>query len=409
MIPLILAALIGCQGDTLGPKGPGSVEVAGPFDADALKHLGLKVYWTFPLTLDPGERVETLYRLDEKLYCLTNDNTLIAVDAMRGVPTWRHNVADPGKKVYPPTHADGVSLTDRLVGIEGIIDPNSIEATKPFDAVMLNTLTSVIVLDRTTGRMVRAPKQIPFKSAANTAGATDGQSFFFGDATGRIVDIRLASGVAAWEIATDTILTAPPVYYANHVFFAGEDARFIAVQLGGAAKVSWTQTATGPITAAFYAGKKGCYVASEDMKIYAYDPFAGHELWDQPFHTAGPCRQPIQVAEESLFQYADDDRLYAVNLFTGEKRWDMAEGRRVLAVMAGKAYVLDDSNTLRIVDEMTGEPVGALPMVDAGVMLSNTTAPAIFGVTKDGELFCLRTLDAPRLTADDLRSVPRPR
>ena len=379
-----------------------------PVHPDVLAKVDLQYYWTLPLTLNPGERIERLYRLDENLYCITNDNYLIAIDALRGVPKWRYQIADPNSTIFDPVHANEILLTDKPVGIAGVLDPPSVEYVVPFDAVMINTLTHLLVFDRTTGRVVRDRYDVAFAFSANTGGATDGQSFFVGSADGELVAVRPAEAIAAWEVHTDDIITAAPQYFNNHVYAGSEDHKFYAIRLIGRQERIWTQTVGGPITGQFYVSGRGCYVPCEDGRIYAFEPLNGQKLWT-PFITRGPCRQPIQVATDTIFQYADDDRLYAIDLMTGQKRWDMPTGRKVLAVMDSKAYVLDDGQALQIVDEMSGQIAAALMMTGFDLFLGNTTAPAIYAATRDGRIYCIRSLDAGHLTAEMLEATPRPR
>ena len=370
---------------------------------------GLKYYWGHGLDLYPGEKVERMIQLDENLYCLTNDNYMLTVAAKTGVPTWRHQIAEPGLTVYEPVHADEIPLPDEVVGIDGILDPKTIPDIIPFDLVMINTLTGLMVFDRTTGRVVRTPAQIPFTFAANTGGSSDGVNFFVASSGGEIAAIRLAEGISAWEIVNDDLVTAPPGYYSNYVYVGGENNLFFAVQLTPIHKVVWSQATDGPITTAFYVGPHGAFVPCEDMRVYAFDPLSGVPLWEEPFSTRGACRQPIQVAESTVFQYADGDRLYAINLFTGKKRWDMPDGRMVLAVIDEDVYVLDKNKILHVVNETTGEIKVSVSLAQFDLFVRNTTAPALFVGTRDGQIRCLRPTDAEPLTAEMLRATPRPR
>ena len=270
-------------------------------------------------------------------------------------------------------------------------------------------MTFMMIIDRTTGRVVRDRHDMPLPFSASTAGSTDGVAFFVGSGSDYVNAVDLNSNVVAWETPTYSPLTVPPVYFSNHVYAGPQGNIFMSIQLTPSRKILWTQDLGGSVTAGFYAGAKGCFVPCEDMRIYAFDSFSGDDLWEQPFMTGGPCRTPIQVGDDTLFQYAQGDRLYAINVFTGEKRWDMPTGRMVLALMDGKAYVLDNENVLHIVDEMSGEVEGTLSMSSFDLFLPNTTAPAIFAAGRDGQLHCIRLLDAPRLTSQMLEAAPRPR
>jgi len=136
--------------------------------------------------------------------------------------------------------------------------------------------------------------------------------------------------------------------------------------------------------------------------VYAFEPYSGRKLWE-PFITEGQCKEPIQVSDSTIFQYATNDRLYAINITNGKKRWDMFDGRKVLAVMDGEAFVLDKSNKMLIVDEITGKTKTVVPMTGFDLFLANATAQAIYTATRDGRLFCIRKLKAGHLNPEMLR------
>ena len=411
IVVLTCLALAGCapsRSFSPGVAGRGAPvqAAAGGVALAELQAAGLQSYWQGTVELPPGERIIRIYRLDEKLYCLTNLNTLVAVSAQAGNTKWRHNIARPGQTVFNPIHVDNVSLPDDMIGIVGIVDPDTIPTTVPFDAVMINTLSSVIVLDRSDGRELRGPHDILFDFAANTSGASDGASFFVGGINGRFYGVELMTGVELWQEATARLLTASLRYYAAHVYVGGEDQVFRVIKVSGVRQFAWSQTLEGRITADFYVGNNQCFVPCEDRRLYAFAALNGAKLWPA-FITSGELRTPVQVAERTIFQYAHADSLYAINRITGQKRWDMPEGRTVLAVMEGRAYVLDENKLMHVVDEMTGEVITTVDMSSLDLLLANTTTPAIFAAMTDGRVFCFRPISAghltPQMLEDELR------
>lgn len=403
IVVLTCLALAGCtpsRGFSTGGAGrsaPPQADAVRGMDPAELQAAGLQSYWQGTVELPPGERIIRIRRLDEKLYCLTNLNTLVAVSAQVGVTKWRHNIARPGQTVFDPIHVDDVSIPDDMVGIAGIVDSDTIPTTVPFDAVIVNTLSSVVVLDRSDGREVRGPHDIHFDFAANTGGASDGASFFVGGINGRFYGVELMTGVELWQESTARLLTASVQYFAAHVYVGGEDHVFRVIKISGRRQFAWSQTLEGPITADFYVGNNQCFVPCEDRRLYAFIALNGEQLWPA-FITSGELRTPVQVAEETIFQYAHADSLYAINRITGQERWNMPEGRTVLAVMEGRAYVLDENKVMHVVDEMTGEVIATVDMSSLDLLLANATTPAIYAATTDGQVFCFRPMSAGHLT-----------
>ena len=406
--------VLGCQ-----PTAPVQ-EVSKPVDIDSsaqasttideqLAAVGLRYYWTLPLELDDYDRIDRLYQIDENVYGLTELNQLIGINAKTGVALWRHRVTTPGLTVFDPVHADQVPLTKEVVGIAGILDPSLAVDALPIDLVMVNTITGLTVLNRQTGEMMRSLEDVPFSFAANSSGTTDGESFFVGAASGEVVAMRYAEGIRGWRVTTDEMVTAPPTYYNDHVFVGSKEMgqyKFFAIRYTPDTSILWSQVIGGPIIASFYVGPRGCYVACDDMRVYAFDPLSGQYLWEQPFTCRGPGKRPIQVSDQTVFHYAENDRLYAIHLFTGEKRWDMIDGRQVLAVIEQDVYVLDKNRQVHVVDEMSGEVSATIDLSDYDLFVPNTTTPAIFVGQRGGLLRCIRRISDGHLTADDLRTGP---
>ncbi|MCK4601807.1 MAG: PQQ-binding-like beta-propeller repeat protein [Phycisphaerae bacterium] len=375
---------------------------AGLAHPDKLAAAELKYYWNLGLTLDDDECIAGLYQMDENLYCLTSRNVLIAVDAKRGVVKWACSVAEGGKPVFRPTHADGLAITEHVPGIGEMLSPKrSTGAT--FDAVLVNTLSYVLVLDRDTGRQYR---KIALQHVANTGGASDGKYFFYGSTDGWCRAVYINEAEPAWGVSSDDVIKAPVRYYGGRVYFGSQDDRLYAVQVGVQPKKQWVSQLRGPVLAAFHVGRRGCFVPGGDRRIYALDKLTGRSIW-QPFVCRGRLVQPIQVTAATIFQYAEGDNFYAINRATGRARWTMPTGHKVLAAMDGDIYLLDSDGNLHIFDEILGPAGGktTLAMTGLELFVGNTTAAAIFAATRDGRLFCIRQLKAGYLTPEMLKGT----
>jgi len=390
------ASLCGCEPPQIDAGKPW----VGLVHPDVLAKAGLQYYWPCSVNLQRGERIARLYHLDENLYCLTDLNRLIAVDALTGVEKWHFRVASPEQTVFRPVHADDIVLPDKVSGLPEILDPTRVEETVPFNAVMINSLSHVFVLNRKNGRLVR---NIELGFAANTGGTTDinGRIFVIGSTTGKFHGIRLQEDVRVWTESTDGLLTAPIEQLGMHAFVAGEDKVFRVTRIGEGVE-EWSTRLAGPVTAPFFVDNRGAFVPCEDNRIYAFSPLSGIRIW-QPFVCQGPLRDPIQVAERSLFQFARRDKFYAVNLATGRERWSSVDGRLVLTVMDGNVYLLNQDRTMLVVDEMLGETVNSLPMTGFDLFLGNTVVPAIYVGTRHGRLFCIRRITDGHLTPEMMK------
>ena len=367
---------------------------------DVLAAAGLSYYWRARVALAKGETIDRMYLLDENLYCLTGHNRLIALDAAKGTPKWSYKIASADQTVFRPTHFDKMLLSEKVAGIKEILTGSKPGAIEPFDAVLINTLSDIVVLDRTSGTLRR---KIPLTFAANTAGATDGLYYFVGSTRGWYHAILLNEAVPSWTLSTEDLLSAPLEYYNGQVYVGGEDGVFYATLIGYQEGTRiWSQQLGGPITAGFHVDLRGCFVSCQDNRIYAFNARSGRQLWE-PFVCNGALRDSVQVGTGTLFQYAAADQLYAINLANGKQRWAMPTGRKVLAAADRDVYILDDRGQLLVVDELTGRVSASLLLTGFDVFVSKATGDAIYAASSTGIISCIRSSSAGYLTAEMLR------
>jgi len=381
--------------------GPSGYEGVPP--VETLKGLDLQYYWDLDLDPDSGESISSIWLLDEKLYCFTSDNRLIAIDAATGVRKWTYQVAKPGERVFlPPTHFDDIHVSRKVHGVAEIMGWKAPPSEEPFNALMLNTLHYMVLLDRVTGVEWR---RIPLKFAANSGGSSDGRYYFAGAAGGRYHAIALNEAIEAWSLETDSMITSPPMYHNGRLFVASEDHHLYSAEIGAHGKQVWRQTLDASVTGQMQVDARGCFVPCQDNRLYAFDAMSGTPLWD-PFVCAGPLSEGVQAGEETLFQYADRDALYAVNVANGRERWHLPSAKRasVVGLISGMVYVRDTSaGELQIVDELLGSIANTIE-VDADLLFApNALKSALYIATPDGRVFCIRLHSAGRLTEEMLR------
>jgi len=374
---------------------------------DVLAEAGLEYYWRFRLKLNSGERIARVYRLDGNFYCVTNRRRLIAVDAQRGVPKWAYVIGRKGEAIFRPAHGDGVALRDQRDGMLEMLHPKRAKPPAKFDAVMINTISSLNVLDRTTGRQVRV---IDLGFAANTGGATDGINFYAASTKGHYHAIRLDAEVETWTMSTSDVITAPVEYYDNVVYVGSHDKSMCAAVGRLHRKLLWRRDFGAPIASQFHVDRRGCFLGTLNGQIHLLDRTTGKRIkipdkeikafkdWG-PFVCNGQIMDPIQVGKKTIFQRARQDKFYAINISTGEPRWTHPDGRVVLAVIAGDVYLLDKNRILLIVDEGTGKIKTSVPMTGGELFVPNTSLPAIYGAARDGMLCCIRPKGSGHLTA----------
>jgi outer membrane protein assembly factor BamB len=368
--------------------------------SDVLAEANLQYYWTLPLDLGEDEQIDKVILLDENLYCLTNQYRLIAVDAARGLLKWYRTVAEPGDTVFRPCHADEAPLPREVVGLSGMLDDVDLGAVEPVDIVLVNTLSTLKVYDREDGRQYR---DITLDFAANAGGSSDGVYFYVGSTRGDYYAVRLPEAVNEWWLAAEGMISTPVEHFGGRVYVADTAGTLTAAETGIRGKEIWHRPMTGGVLAAMHVDRRGVFVPCMDHRLYAFDPLAGQKLWDHPFITRKPLRDPVQVGERTVYQFSAGDKFYAINLTSGAARWTRDEGRTVLAEFDGNTYLLNADLNLLVVDEMLGDVKTSVPMTGWDLFAANTTAPAVYVATRDGRIACIRTQEASHLTEDMLR------
>jgi len=368
---------------------------------EVLAKAGLQYYWRLDLNLGKGESLVRLARLDENLYCLTNRHRLMALDATRGLLKWSKSIADPSSTVFLPSHADGIKISANPLSVTEVLSPERAVSLPPFDGVFINTLSYMLLLDRETGEQRR---QIPFDFAANTSGVSDSTYFYVGSTRGWYYAIRLNEAVQEWILAAEDMITAPIQHFRDRIYVADNSGNLYATKVAVRGTKVWEKHLNGPVTAEFHVDERGCFVACDDHRVYAFDLARGQSLWEHPFICQGPLRDPIQVSENTIYQLARRDKFYAINLATGKQRWALPEGRKVLGVSEGDVFCLSSSGDLLVVDEILGTVKTSLPMTGWEFFVANAVEPTIYAASKSGKLACIRKLEAGMLTPEDLRT-----
>ena len=269
------------------------------------------------------------------------------------------------------------------------------------DAVIINTLSYALVIDRKTGKIRR---KLEFEFAANAAGCSDGRHFYVGSVKGWFYAVRLSEGLVTWAMTTKDMITASLKYAKGVLYVASNDGSFYAVRpdLSRERRRFWQQVTDGPLTAGFAlaeveAGQGACFVPSEDYRLYAYNSVTGKTLWT--FRAQGPLLQAVQVGVRSVFQYAYRDTFYALDLATGRKRWQMPQGRLVLGAAGAYVFVLTDKRQMLAVHEVLGDVEHSVFMSGLDLFVPNAADSVLYAASRSGGIACIRSVGAGHLRA----------
>lgn len=392
---IIVLPLGGC-GNNAKPLSQPS-PVIGP---DPMKQAGLGVYWERQLKLAPNERIKETHLLDENLYFITNQKALIAMDARSGVTKWRVPITHKPEKVFAPIHFDGIRLPKQIGTVDDITNPPLPSTLPEFDAVIINTLTSVLVINRTSGEVIR---DIRFQGfSATNRGATDGERYYVAGNDKQIYAVMLLPAVNIWAKDLGERVLAPMVCVEETLFVGTVEGGFYCFYADNNGAEQWEVKLDGQITTPFAIEAGRAYIACQDGRIYAFGAARGQKNW-QPLSINGTPGGPLLIAESTIFEYSRGGGISAVNIANGKLRWNIPTGRDILAVMDDNVYVIDTDKNLQVANAITGKISQTIPMKKNKFFATNINAPAIYAATSKGEVCCIRKLGAARLTVEMLK------
>ena len=367
--------------------------VSPPIAEEDLMKAGLEYRWEYDHLLLGGETIEKVWALDENLYLLTSENRLAAIRNNDGILLWTIDLGMQQREVFPPVHVDSMNLTPLPLTLEQGYYRENVPEADEFDAMAINTISRMWVVNRSTGRVYRALEfdDLNIGFAANAGGTASARRFYFAGTRGFIQAVGLPAAVRDWRVSVDALVSVPLVFHSGYLY-AGDSkgtVHCIAVDQQEI-KTVWTSRVDGPVVAAFHVDDRGCFVPSKYGRLYAYDYGTGRLLQGYPVVLKGDLPTPVQVSELSVFQYATQSGLSGVNLVTGEIRWQMPEGRFVLGVNRGEVYVLDRDGNLRVVNELTGQAAVTVPMTGYNLFAHTARHDRVFAASRTGRVVCIQ-------------------
>jgi len=144
--------------------------------------------------------------------------------------------------------------------------------------VFVGTMAGVLhAIDDATGKDVWACKT--GGAILHTCAVADGK-VFFGNAEGKVCAVEAADGKVVWAVQTGAAVWNSPVVHEGTVVIGSRDGKVYAIAAGAGA-VQWTAETGGPVLSspALDVKTNRAYIASEDMRVNAFDSRDGRPLW----------------------------------------------------------------------------------------------------------------------------------
>lgn len=363
MLTLSIAAIAGA------PNAP-LVEEA------ALQQLGMKRFWEATLPLSGDDRIVDAQLEDEALYVISRDGRVFSLKADVGLIRWGESLTGPNHRIYPPRHL-------RQDGSSG--------------PVVIPTSIGMFIIDRYTGQTIKR-----FTPPFVVGGAAVGfdHMLFAGGADGRFYSLQLNHPTAVdppkrWEVLAGAPVTAAPLIYdGDTLVFASQTGSVFACSAPDKT-YSWSFKADGAIEGDLGLDDSAVYVASADRSLYKLDRRSGERAWRARF--PAPLTKGPVVAGGLVYQYCRNNGLTALDARNGQEKWRISEGRSLASHSAAGDVIFTTDERLLAVEHETGKSMGAIPVPDVTLVISNTRDDAVYLLGTGGRVTCVRLDDVPYL------------
>ena len=280
-----------------------------------------------------GATIDQMFHDADLIYTVTSDNAIHAIGA-NGVHRWISYDMDSRVTAPPAANSWAVAF---LAG------------------------SDVYVFDRAAGNLLMK-RRLPFPPSSVPA-ISESTLFVPTFVDNRVNTVDLETGRLGWSYRTAEGVTAAPVVMGDdarqHVYLAGLDGEvtaLAAVDATGFAPsgATWRTRANDTNTADLSTDGQHLYCASQDTKLYAFDPITGDIRWTFP---AGARLEAAPVAVGDAVYLFVEGSLHAVDSQTGEHRWEFehpVDPSSGFVAGAGDRLYVRDADGLHLVNAGTG-------------------------------------------------------
>ncbi len=356
--------LLGCfLSDVVCAIAPGSSVLIAP---EALAKADLKMNWQVNLPVRGDESVERMFDYAGYIYVLTDDNYLFCINKKRGQIQFDKQLIAPGLPI-----TELVYHNNRLWFMVG----NELLVLNPYNGAI--TQKRKLTLG---GNLIE--------------GLAINSEFIYLVGKNRISAIVIDGFWRKFMVTADddSNITSIAVDERN-MFFATVTGSVFCSDAGKARKV-WQYDASDKITAPIVLDDGWVYVGSEDTKLYKLDSGNGQNAWAIPFLSGGPIVESPSVGRDVVYVTAVATGIHAVDKKTGKSKWNIKDGKKVIAEVGDKAYViskpsnfvLSKPTNLIVMNNLTGKEVSNINITGVTDYSANSLGATIYVSSDSGKV-----------------------
>ena len=368
-----LSIPLAAQGAGLGARLPSQ---------RSLNRYGLTRAWWNVATMDP---------LRDKVAHLVADEDTVYVQSTSGIMTAFD--AETGKKLWAILLGSGE-------------DPG-FPVSSNAETALVATGTTLYSVDKRSGGITW---QLKLPQTPSTSPAVDSEQVYIGSLDGSVYafDLRKIHKLysqgrlpqwsyqaLSWRYKAPKEITTPPLSNGRIVNFASRAGLLYGVSVKSEGGLVFQRESVDrkPVSAPIKASADYLYMASRDFNVYCINRNTGTTKWEFP--SGRPIEQAPYVIGRHVFVLPTRGGLFCLNSDTGDRIWHQPKIKRFLAATPSIVYTADSFHNVILLARGSGQILGALPLGDYKIQLSNDQTDRLFVCTERGLVICVRERRRP--------------
>jgi outer membrane protein assembly factor BamB len=326
--------------------------------------VNLASVWQATLPVRPGEHLDMLTILNDRLYIRSTENYVWALDRRTGDVVFSRPIASPGFPVFGWN-----TYGDRIVTV---ID------------------NEIVELDADSG----ARRRVSDVGLSIIAPPVRNSEFFYVSAADRRLHLfQVSNMVEMLKVSADNDSLITSVV-------AGEDMVVFATHMGNlvamvpdAPKKLWQFNAVEAMAGPFVRDGNSFFFANKDTCVYRVDAVGANEVglvWK--YQTEAILDRQPRVTGTTVYQYAPGYGVTAIGRRSGQALWSLPEGVDLLAESGNKAYVFTKFNTLVVMDNASGNRLYWVNFGGVSDYAPNVTDAKIYVADQSGRILCAQPI-----------------
>lgn len=319
--------------------------------------------WQMNLPVKQGEKIDKIGVLGPYLFVLTDSNVLFCLDREKGKVRSTSQLSSSRLPVHEPFYYD-----------------------EKFWFMVGNNM---LVFDPAVGNVTSQEKFRQVGSSAESGLARNESYIYISGSDNRLHAINV-DGYWQQFIATADNDSAIVSIVATDdiVVFATLAGNIVGMATDKAQKL-WQFDVTGQIKARIALEGDSVYVGSFDSKLYKLGLNSGMLLWNSPFHSGAPIRDPFTVGKDVVYLYNALNGLYGVNKETGRPVWHVPSGEGMICETDQKGFVFALPGVLKVVSNSNGKELYSVNFSSVQRYARNTIDPVMYLADLQGRIMSI--------------------